>query len=62
MFVFIMNVQEGTEIGNISQMLLAMEYFLDETSHNIYLSANVQRVPWYHITKDLMFTMRTLDI
>lgn len=45
MFIFIVNLQEECQLSNISQMVLVMEYFLGETSHNIYLSANIQR---YH--------------
>lgn len=46
MCIFIMSLQEGSDIGSISQIFLVMEYFVDETPHNIYLTANVQRIPW----------------
>lgn len=63
MFTLIVDLQEMREVGSAFQMFLDMKYFSGETSHNISLSANVQREPWYHnIIKDLIFTPRMLNI
>lgn len=36
------------KIAHVSQMVFDMTWFWGETSHNMNLSTNVQRVPWYH--------------